>query len=123
MRPIVSYDDIAPAVSGRPALPPRGNQDGRRGGRGRGRGSSGAPNRVHWDDPAAMQSDSISYDESQPQQSSSKKKWEFKSRELTHEEIWDDSALVDAWDAAMEEYEACISLFSVICLIDNLCRH
>ncbi|KAH9487231.1 hypothetical protein JR316_0001300 [Psilocybe cubensis] len=31
---------------------------------------------------------------------------EEESRELTHEEIWDDSALVDAWDAAMEEYEA-----------------
>ena len=29
------------------------------------------------------------------------------SRELTHEEIWDDSALVDAWEAATEEYEAC----------------
>jgi hypothetical protein len=28
------------------------------------------------------------------------------SRELTHEEIWDDSALVDAWEAATEEYEA-----------------
>ncbi|TFK28340.1 hypothetical protein FA15DRAFT_665300 [Coprinopsis marcescibilis] len=28
------------------------------------------------------------------------------SRELTHEEIWDDSALVDAWNAATEEYEA-----------------
>lgn len=28
------------------------------------------------------------------------------SRELTQEEIWDDSALVEAWDAAMEEYEA-----------------
>ncbi|KAF8885240.1 hypothetical protein CPB84DRAFT_1850439 [Gymnopilus junonius] len=28
------------------------------------------------------------------------------SRELTHEEIWDDSALVYAWEAAMEEYEA-----------------
>lgn len=28
------------------------------------------------------------------------------SRELTHEEIWDDSALVNAWDAATEEYEA-----------------
>jgi hypothetical protein len=28
------------------------------------------------------------------------------SRELTHVEIWDDSALIDAWDAAMEEYEA-----------------
>lgn len=31
---------------------------------------------------------------------------EEESRELTHEEIWDDSALVNAWDAAMEEYEA-----------------
>ncbi|KZT24693.1 hypothetical protein NEOLEDRAFT_1134746 [Neolentinus lepideus HHB14362 ss-1] len=28
------------------------------------------------------------------------------SRELTHEEIWDDSALIDAWNAASEEYEA-----------------
>ena len=28
------------------------------------------------------------------------------SRELTHEEIWDDSALVNAWEAATEEYEA-----------------
>ncbi|KAJ7058839.1 hypothetical protein C8F01DRAFT_1147360 [Mycena amicta] len=28
------------------------------------------------------------------------------SRVLTAEEIWDDSALIDAWDAAMEEYEA-----------------
>jgi len=29
-----------------------------------------------------------------------------KSRELTHEEIWDDSALIEAWNAATEEYEA-----------------
>ena len=28
------------------------------------------------------------------------------SRELTHEEIWDDSTLVSAWEAATEEYEA-----------------
>ncbi|KAG6850176.1 hypothetical protein H0H93_016856 [Arthromyces matolae] len=28
------------------------------------------------------------------------------SRELSHDEIWDDSALIDAWDAATEEYEA-----------------
>ncbi|KAF9466871.1 hypothetical protein BDZ94DRAFT_1287931, partial [Collybia nuda] len=27
-------------------------------------------------------------------------------RELTHEEIWDDSALIEAWNAATEEYEA-----------------
>jgi hypothetical protein len=28
------------------------------------------------------------------------------SRELTHEEIWDDSALLNAWEAATDEYEA-----------------
>jgi hypothetical protein len=27
------------------------------------------------------------------------------SRELTYEEIWDDSALLDAWEAAQQEYE------------------
>ena len=27
------------------------------------------------------------------------------SRELTHEEIWDDSALVGAWESAQQEYE------------------
>ncbi|KZW02141.1 hypothetical protein EXIGLDRAFT_760354 [Exidia glandulosa HHB12029] len=27
------------------------------------------------------------------------------SRDLAHEEIWDDSALIDAWNAATEEYE------------------
>ncbi|KDR68693.1 hypothetical protein GALMADRAFT_256476 [Galerina marginata CBS 339.88] len=31
---------------------------------------------------------------------------EEESRELTHQEIWDDSALLDAWEAATEEYEA-----------------
>ncbi|THH32601.1 hypothetical protein EUX98_g1573 [Antrodiella citrinella] len=28
------------------------------------------------------------------------------SRDLTHEEIWDDSALIDAWNSASAEYEA-----------------
>ncbi|KAF5382797.1 hypothetical protein D9757_007280 [Collybiopsis confluens] len=28
------------------------------------------------------------------------------SRELTHEEVWDDSALIEAWNAATEEYQA-----------------
>ncbi|KAG5646920.1 hypothetical protein DXG03_001996 [Asterophora parasitica] len=31
---------------------------------------------------------------------------EEESRDLTHDEIWDDSALIDAWNAAAEEYEA-----------------
>ncbi|KAG6848733.1 hypothetical protein H0H87_003491, partial [Tephrocybe sp. NHM501043] len=31
---------------------------------------------------------------------------EDEGHELTHDEIWDDSALIDAWNAATEEYEA-----------------
>ncbi|KAG7445685.1 uncharacterized protein BT62DRAFT_932846 [Guyanagaster necrorhizus] len=31
---------------------------------------------------------------------------EEESRELTHDEIWDDSALIEAWAAANEEYAA-----------------
>lgn len=31
---------------------------------------------------------------------------EGESRELNHEEIWDDSALIDAWNSANAEYEA-----------------
>ncbi|KAF9242365.1 hypothetical protein BU15DRAFT_43961 [Melanogaster broomeanus] len=31
---------------------------------------------------------------------------EEESRELTHNEIWDDSALIDAWNSAEAEYEA-----------------
>lgn len=34
------------------------------------------------------------------------------SRHLTQEEIWDDSALVDAWDAAMDQYR--VSYISLI---------
>ena len=30
---------------------------------------------------------------------------EEESRALTHDEIWDDAALVDAWHAAEAEYE------------------
>lgn len=34
---------------------------------------------------------------------------EEESRELTHEEIWDDSALIDAWNSASAEYEVSIA--------------
>jgi hypothetical protein len=30
---------------------------------------------------------------------------EEESRELTQDEIWDDSALIDAWESATAEYE------------------
>lgn len=32
------------------------------------------------------------------------------NRELTHEEIWDDSALVRSWDEAVEEYKVLLIL-------------
>ncbi len=31
--------------------------------------------------------------------------FEDESRELNHGEIWDDSSLVEAWEAAQQEYE------------------
>jgi len=31
--------------------------------------------------------------------------FEDESRELSHGEIWDDSSLVEAWEAAQQEYE------------------
>jgi hypothetical protein len=49
--------------------------------------------------------------DSQPPPSKKQKKSNQKleevedSRELTNDEIWDDSALIDAWNAATEEYE------------------
>lgn len=39
---------------------------------------------------------------------------EDESRELTHDEIWDDSALVAAWDAANEEYEVSLHPLTVL---------
>jgi hypothetical protein len=30
-----------------------------------------------------------------------------KQRDLTHEEIWDDSVLVDSWNDALKEYKVC----------------
>lgn len=35
------------------------------------------------------------------------------TKPLTHEEIWDDSALVRSWDEAVEEYKVCLHLFYV----------
>ncbi len=109
MRPILSYEDIAspvtPVVSARAAVNGRSNLDVRRGGRSQGRST-----RVHWDGPGSSSSQHVPYDEHSTRRdagdsSSGPPAWEWKSRDLTHEEIWDDSALIEAWDSAMEEYE------------------
>lgn len=36
------------------------------------------------------------------------------SRDLTYEEIWDDSALIEAWNSATAEYEVCLSPFPLV---------
>jgi len=30
-------------------------------------------------------------------------------QELSHSEIWDDSALINSWDEALEEYKVCVT--------------
>ena len=72
----------------------------------------------HWDDPGISQ-DVLSYDEPTnlahentrvaKEEEPKEEQEEEMSRQLTHEEIWDDSALIDAWNAANEEYEVNLS--------------
>jgi hypothetical protein len=93
MRPLVSYDDISdyqPPVSSPDRGPPSKKH----------KGSSHVASQqqqrtgdfeqnMTYEDEGGLGGD---YEEEE-------------SRELTHEEIWDDSALIEAWDAATEEYE------------------
>ncbi|KAI0747815.1 hypothetical protein C8Q80DRAFT_1168632 [Daedaleopsis nitida] len=136
MRPIISYDDIAeqplqtPPVKHQantlaqpPAKKRKMSQNQRQGGQGGGRVQP-----QHWDDPG-KQGMQVSYDDAPvaPAPSSAnvgktagadpEEGWgqyreeeeeedEDESRELAHEEIWDDSALIEAWNSAAAEYDA-----------------
>ncbi len=88
-RPVVSYDDITLPYNPpqKPQQPPSKKR------------KRNAPKKApqHWDDPRAAAAATVEGNEDDID--------DEESRELTHEEIWDDSALVQAWDAAMEEYE------------------
>jgi hypothetical protein len=57
---------------------------------------------AHWDDPGDSQ---MNYEDTSAHGEDGEVE-EEESRELTHEEIWDDSALIDAWNSATAEYEA-----------------
>jgi len=68
----------------------------------------------HWDDPE-QQSNTLPYDEDDvkikedPDNDNvdgEEEEEEEESRELNHDEIWDDSALIAAWESATAEYEA-----------------
>lgn len=63
---------------------------------------------MHWDEPDE-QGERMDYGDDE-NGANGLEGWE-ESRELTHEEIWDDSALIEAWNAATEEYEAWHRLF------------
>jgi hypothetical protein len=112
MRPLVSYDDISwpttttEASSPKPQQPPSKKR----------KKSYQKPKHQshhvqHWDDPGTLD-ESMSYgddgrtsDGNTGADMNNEEETE-ESRELTYEEIWDDSALIDAWNAATEEYEA-----------------
>jgi len=123
MRPVVSYDDItnpqpissetqsAHGPSNQP--PPKkrkrnNNQKNNSNKRSFGNQGSRYPQQ-HWDDPGSS-GQQMTYDE--PENEGYEEVTdvgvdeEDESRELSYEEIWDDSALIQAWDAAAEEYEA-----------------
>ncbi|KAI0327965.1 hypothetical protein GY45DRAFT_1307655 [Cubamyces sp. BRFM 1775] len=134
MRPLISYDDIVPAEPAPPstpkapmnppsAAPPakkrKTNQNQQR----HGASGSGRPQQ-HWDDPGNQEPQMV-YDEVAVASGSGsanaghagqmaagaggeqyEEEEEEESRELTHEEIWDDSALIEAWNSAAAEYEA-----------------
>ncbi len=62
-------------------------------------------------------SENAGYEEEEEEQE------EEESRELTHNEIWDDSALIDAWDSAIAEYEVCYQPSCAVLFIDVSDRH
>jgi hypothetical protein len=64
----------------------------------------------HWDDPE-QQSNTLPYDDDAVEISIDEDaavddaEEEEESRELTQDEVWDDSALITAWESATAEYE------------------
>jgi hypothetical protein len=111
MRPVVSYDDISLPVMTTEPSPSRPPPSKRR------KKSKQSQHVQHWDDPGNAD-EAMLYDDLETTGadiSSVKDEGEIEeneegeeSRELTYEEIWDDSALINAWNAATEEYEVCL---------------
>jgi hypothetical protein len=106
MRRLVSYDDISlpqPSETSQLHLvkpPPK-------------RQRSNQNVSQHWDDPGCSD-EAMNYDEdgcvNAPADVGLHREVDSGSRVLTYEEIWDDSALIKAWNTATEEYD--VSCFS-----------
>ncbi|KAF9785909.1 hypothetical protein BJ322DRAFT_1056951 [Thelephora terrestris] len=101
MRSVVSYDDLEQvATTPAPGPPPtkkRKRQQNKR-------KSLAFQNFTHWDEPVENHHVSLAAHDYADELEDELVNVE--NRELTHEEIWDDSALIKAWDAAMDEYKA-----------------
>jgi hypothetical protein len=112
VRPLVSYDDLSSPQEKRtvpptaqPAPRPKPSKKRKR------------YTQQHWDDQPESRHADVTYGEQvfEAQNENSERTGrdvrndavpDEESRELTHEEIWDDSALIDVWNAATAEYEA-----------------
>ena len=110
-RTLVSYDDIStPQDAGFAQLGPPVPSTNQPPAKKRRTHQKAPPKRVHqhWDDPGstgdAMNYGGTAYDNGHGHKETYE---EEESRELTHDEIWDDSALIDAWNSATAEYEVC----------------
>jgi hypothetical protein len=100
MRSVVSYDDLEQVTTTPAPGPPPGKKRKRQQNKTK---SFGPQKFVHWDEP--VENHDVSFADHDYAGDLEDETADVESRELTHEEIWDDSALVEAWDAAMDEYK------------------
>ena len=100
MRSVVSYDDLeqitTTSASGPPPVKKRKRQQNKR-------KPLGPQKFAHWDEP--VENHDVSFANHDYAGYPEDETVGVESRELTHGEIWDDSALIEAWDAAMDEYK------------------
>ncbi|KAJ7019370.1 hypothetical protein C8F04DRAFT_1147830 [Mycena alexandri] len=96
-RPVISYDDITLPYSPEPPRAEPAHSP----------STSGQSKKRKWSNQKSGQSQGNKNNNKAPNGPTAKEADEdADSRYLTAEEIWDDSALIAAWDAATEEYEA-----------------
>ena len=99
MRSVVSYDGLEQLTTTPTPGPPPAKK------RKRQQNKRKPPQRfAHWDEPAEYHDVTLMNHETGEFE---EEITDVESRELAHEEIWDDSALIKAWDAAMDEYRVC----------------
>jgi len=102
MRSVVSYHDLEQTTTTAVPSPPPAKKRKRQQNK---RKSLGPQKFAHWDEPVENRDVSLAnYDHAGTPED---EEVDVGSRELTYEEIWDDSALIEAWDAAMDEYKVC----------------